>query len=306
MLGLLLLAGLGVAAAALVEHVDATPEPEEAEADLPEEGAGTGDLLDEIPATTEPPPEEASQPPAEPAPEGEEDLEAFPEGETGEEADLAAQPLPAPDDLAAEARPEARPPVQSQQGTAGNDSIEGTTGRDLLEGGGGDDVLQGRGGADHLVAFDEGSDTLWGGMGADSLHGYTVNAMPDGDTSFVVEDHEADRLRGGLGADKLWLASDDVGTGGAGADEFHVSWDIEAGHPATITDYHPSLDRIVIEFTSHHADGEMEPITDQEQDITTEPLEDGSGTAICLNGQPVAHVLGTTTLSASDIAVVHL
>ena len=313
MLGLLLLAGLGVAAAAFVDHVDSSAEEEDTPPEESPEAQGQGDLLD-APAE----PEEEAPP---------EDQAAAGAGDAGDDAapvdagagDAGAGDDPAPGD--APAAPEAFPEGQSEApaissaappaahtvfGGPGNDSLEGTTGRDLLEGRGGNDTLQGRGGADNLVTFDAGSDRAFGGMGADSLHGYTVNAMPGGDTSFAIEDHTTDRLFGGQGADKLWLASDDIGAGGAGADEFHVSWDVDHANPATITDYQPGTDRIVVEFTTNRADDAMTEITEADQNLTTEPLEDGSGTAICLNGAPIAHVMGTTALRASDISVVHL
>lgn len=414
MLGLLLLAGLGVAAAALVEHVDSSDAEDDHDATEAPDAATSGDMLDDIhsddgmadavdhpegdaplqagsdagsdtggdPAAAFPEgqsddgsdgasgadPDTASGPGADPstnpAGDGSDDTTGDPTAEpttdptagptadpttdpttdptadptTDAEPDPATAPLdggggpepapdptqdtalsdvptpdvPTPDAPAADApatdatHAAALPNSHNFYGGAGNDSLEGTTGRDFLDGGAGNDILQGRGGADHLVGFNAGNDTLWGGMGADSLHGYTVNAMPGGDTSFVIEDHAADHLHGGLGADKLWLASGDVGTGGAGADEFHVSWDVDHSHPATITDYQPRTDRIVIEFTTNHADGDMAHITNADQQVTTQPMHDGTGTAIYLNGQPIANVMGTTALRAADIAVVHV
>lgn len=294
MLGLLLLAGLGVAAAALVEHVDSSEEEEEVEEEAPE---ASGDLLDE---PEEPEPEAPE--PEEQAPAAAVDPEAaFPEGGS----DPAAPEGAGPDIVAAEAAPAVVPPVNKVYGTAGHDSLEGSAGRDFIEGRMGHDTLQGRQGNDTLVTFDKGQDRAWGGMGNDSLYGYRVNAMPDGDTSFVVEDHQVDRLHGGMGADHLWLASGDIGTGGMGQDTFHLSWDVDHANPAQITDYQPSTDRIVIEFTSHSVQGDMGPITAADQDVTTAALDDGTGTAILLNGQPIAHVMGITTLQPADISVVH-
>lgn len=322
MLGLLLLAGLGIAAAALVEHVDAhdvaddhEPDPPEAE---PDSGAH-GDLLDAAahdpqaedhgdddhasPHEVHPEPAEAHDAGAEAVPEAAPSGDgphaaAFPEGQSAEED--PATHAEGSDSHAA------IPATTRLYGGAGDETLTGTNGRDFIDGGAGNDLEMGRGGADHLVASGAGSDTLFGGAGADSLHGYATNASPGGDTSFITEDHAPDHLHGGLGNDTLWLGSGDVGTGGQGTDEFHVSWDVDHDHPATITDYHPRTDRIVIEFTTNRADEAMTPITEADQHVTTHALDDGSGTAICLNGQPVAHVLGTTTLRPSDIAVVHL
>ena len=306
MLGLLLLAGLGVAAAAFVDHVDSTAEDESEDQDSADlaSGQATGDLLDDPPPEEEP----AVQEPAE----GGEPPAVFPEGESDEgSADLAPETGtddPVADPASAEPSGQSAAvavPVTKIYGTAGRDALEGTAGRDFMEGRAGADTLNGRGGNDQIVTFDAGQDRAWGGMGNDSLYGYRVNAMPGGDTSFVVEDHQVDHLHGGMGADKLWLASGDIGTGGMGQDTFHLSWDVDHANPAQITDYQPTTDRIVIEFTSHSVQGDMGPISDADQQVTTAALDNGTGTAILLNGQPIAHVMGTTTLQAGDISVVH-
>lgn len=318
MLGLLLLAGLGVAAAALVEHVDSQSDDEEPVEDTPPDDlADEKDLLasfDQDPPSEDSPSEEVPSeevPTEDASPEGTSNESVPQTDDTAPVTDTSQEHPPAED--APQVEETAFPEGQSTSaaahkvyGGAGDDRLSGTSGRDFLDGGGGDDTLLGKAGADHLVTFDAGADRAFGGRGADSLHGYVAEAPPGGDASFIVEDHEADRLMGGAGADKLWLASDDQGSGGAGSDEFHLSWDVEPGHPATITDYQPGTDRLVVEYTSHRADAEMTAITAEDQQITTEPLEDGSGTAICLGGTPIAHVLGTTGLRAADIAVVHI
>jgi Ca2+-binding RTX toxin-like protein len=172
-----------------------------------------------------------------------------------------------------------------------------------MDGNGGNDLLSGDAGNDHLVAFDDGHDRLYGNKGADTLHGYLVQHQP-GDLSYVVEDHQADHLHGGWGNDTLLLGSGDVGTGGGGADTFEVSWDVQHGHPAQITDYDPRHDKLFVEFTSNHADADLTAVKPEETNVTTGPLKDGSGSAIYINGQPIAHVLGTTTLQASDVGLI--
>lgn len=189
-------------------------------------------------------------------------------------------------------------------GGEGNDTLNGSTHNDLIEGNGGDDKLLGHAGNDHLVGFDAGRDTLYGNEGDDTLHGYMVQHQP-GNLSYVVEDHQSDHLYGGLGNDKLYLASDDVGAGGAGKDEFHVSWDVERGHPAQITDYNPRQDKIYVEFTSNHADADMTEAKPGEMHVTTGPMKDGAGTSILVNGEPVADVLGALNLHPSDIGLIH-
>lgn len=353
MLGLLLLAGMGIAATAIVELVDVASSPQDEEED-PEALAENGDLLDEIdesdtteadaaildadppedePPEDEPPAEEASAEEAPSAGDGDAPADealasgdetsgdvsdAWPEtaGDHAAGEDPSTPPADdatAPDVADAEAAPESMamvPPAPTAltkiYGGATDDRLSGTDSKDYIDGQGGDDLIEGKGGADHLVTLGEGQDTAFGGLGNDTLHGYTVNRMPGGDTSFVIEDHESDVLRGGGGADKLFVGSGDRAQGGAGADEFHLSWDVDPDTPARIGDYQPGTDRIVVEFTTNRADDDMTPISDADQNLTTVPLHDGSGTAICLNGQPIAHVMGTTTLQASDIRLVHV
>jgi Ca2+-binding RTX toxin-like protein len=79
--------------------------------------------------------------------------------------------------------PEAAPPVLSQTGTDGADTLTGGDGRDRLRGLGGDDVLIGN----------AGDDTLDGGTGSDSMRGGAGN-----DTYFV--DSANDRLEEGANA----------------------------------------------------------------------------------------------------------
>ena len=61
-------------------------------------------------------------------------------------------------------------PQQSQQGTAGADSLSGSAGMDILYGLAGDDVLLGLAGND-LLDGGEGDDTLDGGSGSDTMDG---------------------------------------------------------------------------------------------------------------------------------------
>lgn len=189
-------------------------------------------------------------------------------------------------------------------GGIGNDTLHGDAHNDLIGGNDGNDMLFGHRGNDHLVGYDAGSDTLFGGMGNDTLHGFLVE-KPAAHLSYVVDDHQADHLYGGTGKDKLFLGSDDVGTGGAGADQFHVSWDVEHGHPAQITDYNPAQDKIYVEYTTNHADDAMTAIKPEEMTITTAPMEGGAGTSIFINGEAIANVLGAANLHASDIALIH-
>lgn len=290
MLGMLLLAGLGLAASAIFDHGDdhhAEDDHLDDDDSATSDGSGDahGSLLDD------PEPQHGAH---EPQAHGHSHHHA---------TDVTQQDDTQQDEADASGCKSSESVSHKYFGTEADDTLKGSKHGDLMEGNGGDDLLQGRAGADHLVSFDEGQDTISGGAGADSLHGYTFQHLPD-DTSFMIEDHAADELHGGGGKDVLFLGSDDVGSGGNNADAFHVSWDVEQDHPATITDYNSAQDKIFVEYASYHADENMTPITDAETTVTTAPLVDGSGTAIFLNGHAIAHVMGTTTLQASDIGLI--
>ena len=196
------------------------------------------------------------------------------------------------------------PTPQKLFGTEANDTLCGSAKADLIAGDGGDDRLFGHAVNDDLVGSDQGRDAIFGGSGSDTLHGFFAQHEP-GNLSFAVEDQQADHLHDGLGKDALFLGSDDVGTGGQGADQFHLSWDVEHGHPAQITDNNPAQDKTYVEFTTHHADAEMTHVKPEETAVTTQALKDGSGTEILINDQSIAHVLGATNLQPADIGLVH-
>lgn len=342
MLGLLLMAGLGLAASAMMDHVDvhASDEPQNDADDTPA-AASHGSLLDD---QDTPQHEDTATHPAMadqgsaaqhdvPAPHGQIDVPSTKGLEASDPAPAAspttavpeaAQPVTTAHDAAAQdtvaqataplepaaaaassaAGTGAAAPLGKFFGTEANDTLVGTSHNDLMQGNGGDDVLKGNMGKDNLIAFDQGQDTLFGNRGDDTLHSFLVQHNPD-ESSFVVEDHQADRLHGGFGNDKLMLGSDDVGTGGQGSDQFHVSWDVEHGHPATIMDYNPKQDKLFVEFTKNRADDGLTEIKPEDSNLTTAPMKDGAGTSILLNGEAIAHVLGATNLHASDIGLIH-
>lgn len=297
MLGLLMMAGLGFAATAFIDHMDSQSSEEDNPQDEDDHASSPhGSLLDEQEERTESDEHfhgESSTHSASDEDHGGHEVVGDHEHAPHQVTDGPDKTEPAPKDQA----------PHKVFGDEGDDRLHGSARGDLMEGKGGDDKLFGHRGDDHLIGFDEGYDTLNGGAGNDSLHGYMAQKQGD-DWSYVVEDHQADVLHGGLGKDTLFLGSDDSGSGGQGADSFHVSWDVEHGHPAQITDYNPKQDKIYVEFTSNHADEGMTDSNPEEQTITTEPMTDGEGTSILMNGQAIAHVLGALHLHAADIGLI--
>jgi len=107
---------------------------------------------------------------------------------------------------------------QPNDGAPGEgDFLEGI---DWLEGGAGDDVITG----------DARFNTLWGGLGADTLTGrrsrdilHGMGFEKDEDGEFPeLPDPAADDLSGSHGPDRLYLGEgDDVGNGGKGRDEIY-------------------------------------------------------------------------------------
>lgn len=100
----------------------------------------------------------------------------------------------------------------------------------------------------------EGPDRLWGGPGADAIHGLQGDDTIDGLDG-------ADRLRGGRGRDRIdagpgddWLSGDrddDILRGGPGADVFVLT---EDGGDDIIEDFTPTEgDRVELEFSGEFA-----------------------------------------------------
>ena len=119
-------------------------------------------------------------------------------------------------------------------GRGGDDTLFGDSGSDLLLGETGDDVLIGGVNADVLNGGG-GTDVLWGGaiFDNDTLETDNLSALqsgpplitrPEGETPTwggnFRDDGVEDKLTGGAGTDTLFLARNDIGTGGGDADEF--------------------------------------------------------------------------------------
>lgn len=169
-------------------------------------------------------------------------------------------------------------------GHEGNDLLSGGTGADSLMGGGGHDALSGQGGNDWL-AGGEGDDLMRGGGGEDTLDGGAGNDTLEGGQSVP------DFLNGGDGDDALSLGAGDYGHGGAGEDVFSlVDW-VGQGGLATISDFDPEEDAIVVVYDA------AQTLTPE---VTLEPTDAGDMT-ILVDGDPVAFVAGGSGLTLSDI-----
>lgn len=167
---------------------------------------------------------------------------------------------------------------------AGGDSLNGGMGDDTLIGGAGDDTLVGGWGNDLLVAGG-GNNVLMGGAGDDTLVG-AVDPAQAGGQNF---------LNGGEGNDLLILGGGDVGHGGSGADTFTLGDWIAPGSVATIMDYTPGEDQIVL---SYNPDIHPDPALS----VTGHP-DNPADALIVLDDEVIAHVLGGAGLTAQDIVL---
>lgn len=123
----------------------------------------------------------------------------------------------------------AESPVNTIQGTSGNDVLNGTANNDLIEalagndsvkGKSGNDVVFGGNGQDNLFG-NLGDDSLEGGSGTDNLFGGADNDLLKGDSAFdaLSGNNGNDLLVGGSGNDLLrGDAGNDTLDGGTGAD----------------------------------------------------------------------------------------
>ena len=158
-------------------------------------------------------------------------------------------------------------------------------------GGAGDDQLDGGDGADTLEGAD-GNDRLDGGAGQDVLMG--------GAGDDLLSDHDApgaqvrDYLNGAQGDDTLVAGGDDWLTGGEGRDDFILNqWLDEPHEAATIADYAPDEDQIVVVY---NAEDYPQP------ELSLEPEGNDTGDMnVFLNGTLVARVLASPDLTLADL-----
>ena len=169
---------------------------------------------------------------------------------------------------------------------------------------GGDDTIAFADGADttgrdlKIVAGD-GDDVVRSGLGDDSISGGYGNDIIDTvdiefQTGTVESDVTPDLVFGGAGNDEITFDALDAVTGGDGTDTFmQVHRGGDAGM-ASINDFDPDLERLVIE-----------------SDVIGSPLvftdlADGSGSHIELEGVPIMYLVGVTAAQAqsADITLV--
>ena len=163
----------------------------------------------------------------------------------------------------------------------------GGEGADHMLGGAGDDSLEGCEGDDLLIAG-AGSNVLLGGAGNDVLIGaaFDTTGADIGGQNF---------LNGGDGDDLMIAGASDYLHGGGGSDAFGLG-DWLQGSAATIVDYVPGEDQILLHFDPARV---AEPTVD----IRFDP--DAPDTAqIWLNEHLVAQVQNAPGLSAADVGLV--
>lgn len=177
-----------------------------------------------------------------------------------------------------------------------NDFVSGGTGNDSINGLYGNDVLLGDEGNDQIIGF-EGLDSIDGGAGNDTLSGFrTGQAAISRDAD--AEADGADLLFGGDGDDELWLAADDTGEGGEGADTFITDHRFGIGEgSAVISDYNADEDQIYL-LVDPTPEGEEPP------EITQNVSENGEDRLILVNGVEVAQVTGAGAGGDLDIQTV--
>jgi hypothetical protein len=176
---------------------------------------------------------------------------------------------------------------------------EGTL--NIVTGGAGDDVIA-TGDDAAIVDAGDGNDTIYGGDGAAILSGGTgddvIYAGNDTGSSYVLSgDEGADTLYGGDGDDMFLMDAEDTATGGAGADEFWLYYDVNAdvGH-AEITDFTEGADMLRITLDPDESyDGAL--------DVEVSQIEDGLSSQVIVNGDLVAVLYGAPNVTLDDVTI---
>lgn len=180
----------------------------------------------------------------------------------------------------------------------GFDTVFGGNGADTLIGNGGNDILHGDDGNDELRGG-TGEDHLFGGAGDDVLFGLE-NGLSSVAGSPVIDG--VDRLYGGDGNDRLILGPGDIGSGGAGADEFvidHSRPDLTA--ITHVTDF-TSGDSLEVQYLPTHDDTGTAIIPT----ISLAMNATNTGALLRLDNVVIANIIGGQSLTADQILLTPL
>jgi Ca2+-binding RTX toxin-like protein len=142
---------------------------------------------------------------------------------------------------------------------------------------------------DDILVGGDGQDTLFGGWGSDVLSGVHGETPSD-------DGNGRDFLNGGGGDDTILAGQNDVVTSGDGADTLVLGDWITGGQPASIVDYHPQDDKIIVVWDDATTTA---PHLEIAQDAN-QPQE----ARILLNGQDIARVSGAPDLDSDAIILI--
>lgn len=178
------------------------------------------------------------------------------------------------------------------RGGVGDDQLAGQSGDDLMAGGLGNDTLLG-GEGDDTALGGPGDDWLEGGWGDDALSGGAGDDTVDGGAGndTLNAGTGADFLNGGAGDDVLRLTPGTMATGGDGADRFELMPFAGDADAATVADYDPASDRLVV-MLDGQGDGPPPEVSVQDA---------GEDALILVDGQMVARVVGAAGLRADQL-----
>ena len=172
-------------------------------------------------------------------------------------------------------------------GHSGDNHLIGGEGNDLLIGGSGHDTLEGGWGDDLLIAG-KGDNLLFGGAGDDTL----VGVWLDQDGTDISGENT---LNGGAGDDVLIAGQGDLLHGGEGSDQFVLGDWLAGQNAATILDYDPQADQIVLWYDATQIAAPELTITFSETDPAIAEIR--------LEGHVIAHVLNAPDLTVDQITL---
>ncbi len=172
-------------------------------------------------------------------------------------------------------------------GDSGDNHLIGGEGNDLLIGGSGHDTLEGGWGDDLLIAG-AGNNLLFGGAGDDTLVGTWLNE--DG-TDISGEN----TLNGGAGDDVLIAGQGDFLHGGEGSDQFVLGDWLAGQGAATILDFDPEADQIVLWYDAAQ-------IAAPEITVTFGDADPGMA-EIRLEGHVIAYIVNAPDLTADQVTL---